>query len=303
ARTVSTAMRGQNLRRIRTPEGELDLRIEFQNRDRRSIDDLRNLPVQSATGEQVRLAALVDLTSKRARRGINRENRVTMMGVTLFLDGITQDQGKERIAQTMANYELPAGYTWGYGRRFDDEATSQQIMLMNLLLALVLIYLVMASLFESLIHPAAIWTSILFAIVGVFWFFMITDTTFQIMAWIGVLVLIGVVVNNGIVLIDHINHLRSEGLERHAAIVQAARDRMRPIIMTASTTVLGLVPLCIGTTQIGGDGPPYYPMARAIVGGLSFSTLVTLLILPVIYVFLDNVRTWGLRTARAASAG
>jgi hydrophobic/amphiphilic exporter-1 (mainly G- bacteria), HAE1 family len=303
ARTVSTAMRGQNLRRIRTPEGELDLRIEFQDRDRRSINDLRNLPVQSATGEQIRLAALVDLTPKRARRGISRENRVTMMGVTLFLDDITEDEGRVRIGQTMANYELPAGYTWGYGSGFDGEAESQQIMLMNLLLALVLIYLVMASLFESLIHPAAIWTSILFAIVGVFWFFLITDTTFQIMAWIGILVLIGVVVNNGIVLIDHINHLRSEGLERHAAIVQAARDRMRPIIMTASTTVLGLVPLCIGTTQIGGDGPPYYPMARAIVGGLSFSTLVTLLILPVIYIFLDNIRTWGLRTARAASGG
>ncbi len=301
ARTVSTAMRGQNLRRIRTPEGELDLRVEFQDRDRRSLNDLRNLPLTTPDGNQIRLAAMADLTTKRARRGISRENRVTMMGVTLFVDGITLDEAKERIGQTMSNYEMPAGYTWGYGARFDDEANSQQIMLMNLLLALVLIYLVMASLFESLIHPGAIWTSILFAIVGVFWFFFITGTTFQIMAWIGVLVLIGVVVNNGIVLIDHINHLRSEGMERHEAIIQGARDRMRPIVMTAATTVLGLVPLCLGTTQIGGDGPPYFPMARAIVGGLTFSTLVTLVILPVVYVFLDDVRNWGLRTANAVS--
>ncbi|MBO6576540.1 MAG: efflux RND transporter permease subunit [Rhodothermales bacterium] len=300
AQTVSTAMRGQNLRRIRTPEGEVDLRIEFQDRDQRSMDDLRNLPLQTADQEQVRLAALADFQSRKARRGINRENRVTSMGVILFLDGITQDEGYARIRQTMERMELPPGYGWGYGSRFDDEAQSQQIMLVNLLMALVLIYLVMASLFESLIHPAAIWTSIIFAIVGVFWFFLATGTTFQIMAWIGILVLIGVVVNNGIVLIDHINHLRSEGLERHEAIVQAGRDRMRPIIMTAATTVLGLVPLCLGTTQIGGDGPPYFPMARAIVGGLTFSTLVTLVILPAIYVFLDDVRRWGVRTAREA---
>ncbi|NNE71230.1 MAG: efflux RND transporter permease subunit, partial [Rhodothermales bacterium] len=301
ARTVSTAMRGQNLRRIRTEAGEVDLRIEFQNRDRRSVDDLRNLPLQIGDGEQIKLASLADLNPRQARRSINREDRVTMMGVTVFLEDITLEEARERISQTMSNYELPAGYTWGYGRRFSEEAQSQQIMMMNLLLALVLIYLVMASLFESLIHPAAIWTSILFAIVGVFWFFLATATTFSIMAWIGILVLIGVVVNNGIVLIDHINHLRGEGLERHDAIVQAARDRMRPIVMTAATTVLGMVPLCIGNTLIGGDGPPYYPMARAIVGGLSFSTLVTLIILPAIYVFLDDVRIWGLRTARSAS--
>ncbi len=301
ARTVSTAMRGQNLRRVRTEEGEVDLRIEFQNRDRRSVNDLRNLPLQLANGDQVRLASMADLTTTRARRSIQREDRVTMMGVTVFQDDITRDEARERIAQTMSNYELPAGYTWGYGSGFDDEANSQEIMMMNLLLALILIYLVMAALFESLIHPLAIWTSILFAIVGVFWFFLFTGTTFQIMAWIGILVLIGVVVNNGIVLIDHINHLRSEGLGRHEAIVQAGRDRMRPIVMTAATTVLGLVPLCIGVTQIGGDGPPYYPMARAIVGGLTFSTLVTLVILPAIYVFLDDVRNWGWRTARAAS--
>lgn len=103
-------------------------------------------------------------------------------------------------------------------------------MMMNLLLALVLIYLVMASLFESLIHPAAIWISILFAVVGVFWFFLATGTTFSIMAWIGVLILIGIVVNNGIVLIDHINTLRREELNCHAAMVRAARERMRPIL-------------------------------------------------------------------------
>jgi HAE1 family hydrophobic/amphiphilic exporter-1 len=176
-----------------------------------------------------------------------------------------------------------------------------QTMLVNLLLALALIYFVMAALFESLLFPAAIWTQILFSIVGVYWFFLMTGTEMSIMAMIGILILIGVVVNNGIVLVDHINQLREKGLSRKESILQAGRDRMRPILMTAGTTVLSLVPLTIVRTQIGGNGPPYFPMARAIVGGLTFSTLITLLILPTIYCILDDLRNWARRITRAGT--
>jgi HAE1 family hydrophobic/amphiphilic exporter-1 len=99
-------------------------------------------------------------------------------------------------------------------------------------------------------------------------------------------------VNNGIVLIDHVNQLRLSGLSREDALVRAGEERLRPILMTVGTTVLGLTPLCIGTTQIGGDGPPYFPMARAIVGGLLFSTFVSLVLLPTIYSWLDIIRHW-----------
>ena len=301
AGTVAAAMRGQSLRRFRTPDGEVEMRLKFQDMDRRTLDHIRNLPIQRAGRDPIKLTALADLNVRRAPRRIHREDRATMIGVTANLDGITLGEARQRIEQVLAQYEFPTGYSWGYGQRFRDEEESQAIMLMNLLLALALIYLVMAALFESLIHPAAIWTSIIFAIVGVFWFFLVTDTVFSIMAWTGILILVGVVVNNGIVLIDHINLLRSEGLPRHEAIVRAGWERMRPILMTAATTVLGLLPLCIGNTQIGGDGPPYDPMARAIVGGLTFSTVVTLIILPSVYVMLDDVRIWSRKLARAAS--
>src|SRR5690606_33666233 len=155
------------------------------------------------------------------------------------------------------------------------------------------------SLFESLMYPTSILACIFYGIVGIFWFFFITGTTFDLMAMIGILILMGIVVNNGIVLIDHIIHLRSEGLSRSEAVIQGGRDRMRPILMTAGTTVLGLVPLCIGTTQIGGDGPAYFPMARAIVGGLLFSTLVSMIILPTFYLWLDDLRNWATRIVRA----
>lgn len=306
AQTVSAAMRGQNLRKFRTPDGEVDMRLTFQDADRRGIEDLRNLslvrPAVTEDGTQQRLAlgALADLNIRRGPTNIHRENRKTMLGITANLGDITKEDAYKVIRETLNQVELPAGYEWSFGQQFFEEEQSQNVMLMNLILALILIYLVMAGLFESLIFPAAIWSSILFAIVGVYWFFLITSTTFSVMAWIGVLILIGVVVNNGIVLIDHINNLRAEGMNRTDAIVQGGKDRLRPILMTAATTVLGLVPLCIGTTQIGGDGPPYYPMARAIVGGLTFSTIVTLVVLPSIYIMLDDLRTWSRKIVRTA---
>jgi HAE1 family hydrophobic/amphiphilic exporter-1 len=165
-------------------------------------------------------------------------------------------------------------------------------MLFNILLAIAIIYIVLAAQFESLVYPLSMICTIIFSVIGVYWFFLLTGTTFTLMAMIGILILIGVVVNNGIVLIDHVNQLRIQGIARDEALIQAGRERMRPILMTVGTTVLGLMPLCIGTTQIGGNGPPYYPMARAIVGGLLFSTFVSLVLLPTIYTWLDVIRHW-----------
>ena len=109
-----------------------------------------------------------------------------------------------------------------------------------------------------------------------------------------------IVVNNGIVLVDHINNLRQRGFARDKAIVDAGRDRLRPILMTVATTIVGLSPLAISTTQVGGDGPPYFPMARAIIGGLAFSTVVSLLVVPALYVYFDNLPGWGRKVMRTA---
>jgi HAE1 family hydrophobic/amphiphilic exporter-1 len=136
---------------------------------------------------------------------------------------------------------------------------------------------------------------VVFSILGVGWLFALTGTTFSIMAFIGILVLMGVVVNNGIVLVEHINSHRRGGAHRDVALTAGCRERLRPILMTMGTTILGMLPLCFGTTGIGGDGPPYYPMARAIAGGLAFSTVVTLLFLPTWYATLDDMFHWLVR--------
>jgi HAE1 family hydrophobic/amphiphilic exporter-1 len=298
ATVVSAAMRGVNLRRFRTEHGEIDVRLEFQDSDRQTLEQLQNLPLFNGGDQPVKLATLADFSVERGPREIERVNRVTSIEVTANLKNLTVGEAKEKIGRVLGHYNFPPGYSWSYGQSFDNEDEAFRTMLVNLLLALALIYFVMASIFESIVYPAAIWTQILFAIVGVYWFFLITGTTMSLMGMIGILILIGVVVNNGIVLIDHVNQLRAQGLERRVAILQAGQDRLRPILMTAGTTVLSLVPLCVVTTQIGGDGPPYFPMARAIVGGLAFSTAVTLLILPTIYILLDDLRAWSRKIVR-----
>jgi HAE1 family hydrophobic/amphiphilic exporter-1 len=300
ANVVSAAMRGIRLRPFQSEDGEVPVRLEFQDDDKRTLEQLKTLPLFDGENQPVSLASMADFKLRRGPQNIRRENRTTSLGVNANLDGLTVGEAKDKIGQVLGRFNFPPGYGWNYGERFDQEQEVLMTMLMNLGLALVLIYVLMAALFESFVFPFAIWTQILFAAVGVYWFFLITGTTMTLMALIGILILIGVVVNNGIVLIDYVNQLRARGMARRDAVIEAGAARLRPILMTAGTTILSLVPLCIVKTQIGGDGPPYFPMARAIVGGLAFSTLVTLLILPTIYCMFDDWRIFAVRVVSTA---
>ncbi|MEM9384522.1 MAG: efflux RND transporter permease subunit [Pseudomonadota bacterium] len=307
ASSVATAMRGENLREFRGTDGDVDMRLAFRDTDKSDLESLRRLPLFAADGEQISLAAVADLQVVRGARRIKRVDRATAAVISADLRDLTLDEVKPRVESLMAQFDLPPGYKWKFGRGFSRNDETGQIMLVNTLLGIASIFLVMAALFESTLLPMSIITSIVFSIIGVFWFFMLTGTSFSFMATIGILILIGVVVNNGIVLVDHINNLRLEGVPRRQAILDAGRDRLRPILMTVATTVLGLLPLAVGDTQVGGNGPPYYPMARAIIGGLVFSTVTSLLIVPRVYVWFDQLDNWwrmvirtAFRTARTA---
>ncbi|MDX1570447.1 MAG: efflux RND transporter permease subunit [Xanthomonadales bacterium] len=293
ATAIAVALRGTQLNEFRGPEGEIPMTLRFQESDTQSVEQLQGIRLRAPDGSRVPLTSLVRFNVRTGPVDIQRTDRETALGIRASLEGdATMEDARERIEQVLDAFEFPAGYGWKFGRGFQFQDDTAQNMIRNILLAVVFIYLIMAALFESMIHPLSIITGILFSVVGVHWFFLLTGTTFSLMAFIGILILIGVVVNNGIVLVDHINQLRRTGLLRREAVVQAGRDRIRPILMTVGTTVLGLLPLCMGTTQIGGDGPPYFPMARAIVGGLVFSTIVSLCVLPTIYVTLDDLRLW-----------
>jgi len=299
AQYIGIALRGFRLKDYHGGEGQVPVWLRFSGGDTQSLDNLSDYMLRRADGTQVPLMSMIDVDARNAAATIQRRNRQTSFAIVAnFVEGKTPDDARRDIQAAMGKMELPPGYKWSFGENFDRDDEAGSTMLFNTLIALVLVYVVMCAMFESLIYPAAILTTFVFSIFGVFWLFWITGTTFSIMASIGVLILMGVVVNNGIVMIVHINQLRHDGMDRRQALIQGARDRLRPILMTMGTAILGMLPLCLGDAAIGGDGPPYYPMARAIAGGLIFSTIVSLLVLPTIYSLLDDASLWAKRVLR-----
>jgi len=305
AQSVSIAMRGENLREFRGETGEIAVRLAFRDDDKQTIEQLADLPLYTADGRRITLGSVASFHVNASPATIRRTDRQTAIILTANLeDEVSANDVRPRVESLMEQIELPPGYNWKEGRGFEREDETAKMMAMNIVLGVACIFLVMAALFESMLLPfSIILGSIVFSIFGVFLFFAATGTTFSLMAMIGIMILIGVVVNNGIVLVDHVNNLRQQGMPREKAIVTAGRDRLRPILITVATTIVGLAPLAMGTTQVGGDGPPYYPMARAIIGGLAFSTVVSLLVVPALYVYFDSLAAWGrkvMRTARLA---
>ena len=290
---VGIALRGAPLREFRRGETEVPVWVRFAGAEQYGMEDLATFTVRAPDGRTVPLLSMVDVDVTPAATQISRANRQTTLTVQANLaDKVTVPDARKAMEETLKAAVFPAGYGYSFdGGAFQDEDDAGKQMFTNLLIALLLIYIVMAAVFESLLFPAAIMSGVLFSVFGVFWLFWLTGTEFNIMAFIGILVLMGVVVNNGIVMIEHINNLRRRGLSRTDALVEGSRERLRPILMTMGTAILAMVPISLGSTQLGGGGPAYYPMARAIAGGLAFSTVVSLLFLPTIYAILDDLRT------------
>ncbi len=290
AQIVGTALRGLELRSFRhDPNGEVNIRLLYDERLKYSLNQLKKLPITQIDGQNISLESVAQFKVQPRLAAIYREERQTALTIGANMNDITMEQAQERIEQAMETLNLPAGYTWKLGRGFNRQQQEQNIMLVNMLLALAMIYIVMAALFESLLLPAAIISSILYSIVGVFWFFLITGSSMSVMGMIGILILMGIVVNNGIVLIDQINQMSPKIEELETVIADICITRLRPVLMTVATTVLGMVPLALGSTQIGGDGPSYAPLAVAIIGGLTFSTVTSLYLVPWCYLMFSKL--------------
>ena len=270
-RLIQVAMRGVPLREFRQGDTEVPVWLRFKDAERLSLDELKVIRVTRADGESVPLSALVSVDMSPGPTGIGRQNRKTGTSITLDLKP-KSDMGEARkaIEATMNDYPFPAGYGYDLGQRFEDDAAAANEMLFLLLLSIVLIYMVMAALFESALYPLAILTSIVFAVVGVWWTFLIWDTTFSVMAFIGIMILTGVVVNNGIVLIEHVNTLRRQGYSRDEALILGGVERLRPILITTGTTFLGLLPLCISDVGIPVPVRPARRCAAGSAGGQWF---------------------------------
>ncbi|MBL4773088.1 MAG: efflux RND transporter permease subunit [Alcanivoracaceae bacterium] len=293
AQSVNIAMRGMNLRDMVTESGEMPVILRFYKTGEFKMEQLTELPIKTKNGNQVTLASVAEIINTTSPQRIRRHNRMGAIKIEVDLDDeVNKKDMKATITTIMNRINYPSGYQWTFDGNTRNRGMQSSSMSRNIFIAIALIFIVMAALFESLLFPLCVISSIAFSYIGVFFFFAITGTQFTIMAAIGMLILIGVVVNNGIVLIDHINQLRISGLARRDAVLQAGRDRLRPILMTVSTTVVGLIPLAMSVSTVGGQGPAYFPMARAIIGGLTFSTVVSLLVLPSLYCWLDDLRSW-----------
>ena len=289
AQYLSIALRGTTLREFRKDDQEIPMWVRFAGAKKFKVEQLSGLTLSKADGSTVPLQSLVNVQITKSDSQIVRQDQRTSVGIKANkADGVTQEEAMAAFGKVLKT--LPPGYSWSEGRGFRGGGDAGSQMAFNTMIALLLIIIVMAALFESLLFPLAIFGSIIFSALGVFWLFAITGTTFEIMSSIGILVLMGVVVNNGIVLFEHINALRRNGHNRTDALVFGCKERLRPILMTMGTTILGMIPLSFGTTQLGGGGPAYYPMARAVIGGLAFSTIVSLIFLPTIYASLDDLR-------------
>ena len=278
AQVVGLTYRGQRLQRFRTADGEREMRVALDERDNETVDQLRNLPIWTGEGEKIPLASLATFEEKAGAREIQRDNRQTSVWVGAKFEEGNREEYIPLVTAAMQGMEFPYGYSWTFGRWGERRKENAQEFLTNLMLALLLIFAVMSSIFESVRQAITLLIALPFAVAGAFWTLFLTGTDFDTPAAVGLLLLIGTVVNNGIVMLTHVNHYRNQGLTRYDALVRGCRERLRPVMMTALTTMISLMPMVIQKPSLG--GVYYYSMALVIMGGLLLSTVLTLVLLP-----------------------
>ncbi|PQJ35810.1 acriflavin resistance protein [Salinibacter sp. 10B] len=277
---VVQQVRGNVATRYSWRDRKIDVRVRAQAEDRATVNELRHLIVNTDPGRPIPLYAVADIRVDVGPSEIRRSAQQRVALVTANLQRGDLGAAIDEIDTVLAGLSVPTGLSVHVAGQSEEMAASFRSLLFALALALFLVYLVMASQFESLLHPFVIFFSIPLAAVGALWALWLTGTTLSVVVFIGFILLAGIVVNNAIVLIDLVNQLRADGMELVEALVEGGRLRLRPILMTTLTTTLGLIPLALG---FGEGAELRAPMAVPVIGGLVVSTLLTLVVIPVLY--------------------
>ena len=295
ARTVSSALSTRATSRYKSDNGEVDIVFQLEGNNQVSIQQLQNIRLENRRGELIPLNSMVSYRFRQGPLAIRRDDRKSVLSVVGNTDRGSSMRVSRMASQVMSELRLPAGYSWSLGRQWSRFRRSEEESFFSIFLALIFMYIIMAALFESFVHPLTILFTVPFSLVGVAAIFYLTGTSLNQMAYLGILVLFGIVVNNGIILVDHINALRRQGMPREKAILQGGMDRLRPILMTAATSVFGLLPLTLpflfpeAFSSVEGRARMWAPVSLAVFGGLTTSTFLTLIILPTIYSYVDDV--------------
>lgn len=259
---------------------EYDIFVSYDKKYLQSRNDLCALPVFTPTGAIIPLNAVADIEMTTQPTLIERKDKERVIKVESNLDGVSLSEATVALNRIINDIVIPQGVRIYQAGDVESQKESFSQLLTAILLGLLLVFLVMAGQFESFIDPFVVIFSIPFAFTGVIWALFLTNTTLSVMAFIGMLMLVGIVVNNAIVLIDYMNQLRTKGMELNEAIFTAGRRRLRPVLMTALTTIFGLMPLALST---GTGSEMWRPLGIVVLGGLTVSTVVTLVIIPIVY--------------------
>ena len=259
---------------------EYDIKVMYEPGSRTQISDIENITLYTPTGGAVKLKELGTVVQRFTPPTIERKDRERLITVSAVVDGVPMDQIVTEAELKIDELHLPSGITIGLAGSYEDQQDSFKDLLTLGVLIIILVYIVMAAQFESLTYPGIIMTSLLFAFSGVFIILWLTGHTLNVMSMIGAIMLIGIVVKNGIVLIDYIILDRERGMSIRRAVIHAGKSRLRPVVMTTLTTILGMVPMAVGSGQ---GSEMWRPMGVAVIGGLTFSTILTLLFVPVLY--------------------
>ena len=294
---LSAAMNGSTMSFYREDGDEYDIRVRYAPEFRTSIEDIENIIIYNNMGKGVRIKDLGSVVESLTPPSISRKNRERLITVSgMVAEGIALSDAVAATDKVLAETEIPSELATKIGGSYEDQQDMFGDLIMLLIMIIILVYIVMASQFESFMSPFVIMFSIPFAFVGVLLGLWVTGTPLGAMGMIGILILMGIVVKNGIVLIDYTILMRERGKSGAEASVIAAKSRLRPILMTTLTTVLGMVPMAVGQ----GEGSEMWrSLGMVVAWGLSISTLVTLVIIPTVYA---SMASWQERRAARKAA-
>jgi len=284
---IKTAIQGSVASQYKEKGREYNILVRMQEKDRSKIENLEKIEILTPRGVHVRLADVVDINHVRTPLSIERKGQHRMADVSFRAVGRSLGDALSDVETRISKIDFPSDFRWEIGGSGENMRQSLTWLVYALIIGMILVYMVMASEFESLRDPFIMFLTIPLSLTGVIWMLFITRTTLSIVSMIGIIMLMGIVINNSIVLVDYTNLLRQRGKSISEAVREAGRIRFRPVLMTALTTILAMIPLAL---QIGSGAENWAPMARSVIGGLLVGTLITLLIIPVIYTLFEERR-------------
>ncbi len=297
AQTVGFALMGTELSRIKQGSREIQVWAQFREADRRGRSNLDNVMLSGGTGSVVTLNQLVTMRKGTTPQTINRRDGKNFVLVSAEAAEGDLQRAMTQLNKVVTNFDLPVGYSLDFGDEIMNLQEDQTNFLATLLMAVLLIYIVMAALFESLVLPLSILTSVPLAFLGVAWVVYLAhlrspSVAMDTIGFIGCVLMVGVVVKNGIVIVDHVNQLRKEGLARFDAVMLGGSHRLRPVLMTALATILGAAPLLAPLISPRWGSPATISLGCAMIGGLITGTVLTLFVVPLFYTLVDDFQGW-----------